>query len=62
MCESKVYLLKGDEMEHIMDDVVRMEIEGDGVRVFDIIGTEKFIEGASVKSADLLAHKILLVK
>ncbi len=62
MCESKVFLQVGDEREHVMDDVVRMEIEENGVRVFDIIGQETFIEGARVKFADLLAHQIVLVK
>jgi predicted RNA-binding protein len=60
MCESKVYLLKGDEREHVMDDVVRMEIEEGGVRVYDIIGNESFVEGARVNYADLLAHEIIL--
>jgi predicted RNA-binding protein len=60
MCESKVFLQVGDEREHVMDDVVRMEIEENGVRVFDIIGQETFIEGARVKLADLLAHQIVL--
>ena len=45
-----------------MDDVVRMEIEENGVRVFDIIGHETFVEGARVKFADLLAHEIVLEK
>ena len=60
MCESKVFLLRGEEREHVMDDVVRMEIEENGVRVYDIIGQEAFVEGARVKYADLLAHQILL--
>ena len=60
MCESKVYLLRGEETEHVMSDVVRMEVEVDGVRVFDIIGNESFVEGARVKYADLLAHEIVL--
>ena len=62
MCESKVFLQVGDEREHVMDDVVRMEIEENGVRVFDIIGQETFVEGARVKYADLLAHQIVLEK
>jgi predicted RNA-binding protein len=62
MCESKVFLQVGEEREHVMDDVVRMEIEEGGVRVFDIIGQETFIEGARVKVADLLAHQIILEK
>ena len=62
MCESKVFLQVGDDREHVMDDVVRMEIEENGVRVFDIIGQETFVEGARVKYADLLAHQIVLEK
>ena len=62
MCESKVFLQVGGERQHVMDDVVRMEIEENGVRVFDIIGQETFIEGARVKLADLLAHQIVLEK
>jgi predicted RNA-binding protein len=62
MCESKVYLQKGEDREHVMDDVVRMEIEENGVRVYDIIGNESFVEGARVRYADLLAHEIVLEK
>ncbi|NIP35469.1 MAG: CooT family nickel-binding protein [Thermoplasmata archaeon] len=62
MCESKVFLQVGEDREHVMDDVVRMEIEENGVRVFDIIGQETFVEGARVKLADLLAHQIVLEK
>ena len=62
MCESKVFLLRDGEREKVMDDVVRMEVEADGVRVFDIIGNEKFVEGARVSFADLLGHQILLKK
>ncbi len=60
MCESKVFLLRGDEKEHVMSDVVRMEVEEGGVRVFDIIGKESFVEGARVRYADLLMHQIVL--
>jgi len=62
MCESKVFLLRGDEKEHVMSDVVRMEVEEGGVRVFDIIGKESFVPGARVRYADLLAHQIVLEK
>jgi predicted RNA-binding protein len=62
MCESKVFLQVGEEREPVMDDVVRMEIEDGGVRLFDIIGQETFVEGAKVKYADLLTHHIVLEK
>jgi predicted RNA-binding protein len=62
MCESKVYLINGDEKEHVMSEVVRMEIVDGGVKVYDIIGNESFVEGARVRYADLLAHEIVLEK
>jgi predicted RNA-binding protein len=62
MCESKVFLLRGGDREHVMSDVVRMEMVDGGVKVYDIIGNESFVEGARVSYADLLAHEIVLVK
>ncbi len=62
MCESKVYLINGDEKEHVMSEVVRMEVVDGGIKVYDIIGNESFVEGARVRHADLLAHEIILEK
>lgn len=62
MCESKVYLLVGEEREHVMSDVVRMEVVDGGIKIYDIIGNENFIEGARVSYADLLSHEIILEK
>lgn len=62
MCESKVFLIKGGEREHVMSEVVRMELENGGIRLYDIIGNETFVEGAKVKYADLLSHEIVLEK
>ncbi len=45
-----------------MSEVVRMELVDGGIRVYDIIGNERFIEGAKVRYADLLAHEIVLEK
>ena len=60
MCESKVYIVRGDDREHVMSEVVRMEVEEAGVRFFDILGNERFVEGGRVHVADLLAHEIVL--
>lgn len=62
MCESKVYLMNGDEKEHVMSEVVRMEVVDGGVRLLDIIGNETFVEGARVRYADLMTHQIILEK
>jgi predicted RNA-binding protein len=60
MCESKVFLVKGAERELVMSEVVRMELVDGGVRVLDIIGNERFVDGAKVRYADLLLHEIVL--
>lgn len=54
--------MTGDEKEHVMSEVVRMEVEDGGIRLFDIIGNETFVEGAMVRYADLMTHEIVLEK
>jgi predicted RNA-binding protein len=60
MCESKVYVVKGDARELVMSEVVRMELVEEGVKVYDILGVEKTIERVRVLYADLLSHEIVL--
>ena len=61
MCESTVFLLRDDERERVMGDVVRMEAEDGGVRIWDIMGQEMLLEGARLAYADLMSHEIVLV-
>ncbi len=61
MCVSKVFLIKDENHEHVMSDVVRMEMVDGGIKVYDIIGNERFIKGTRMSYADILAHEIILV-
>ncbi|WP_456329629.1 CooT family nickel-binding protein [Archaeoglobus sp.] len=57
MCESKVYLSGRDEP--LMEDVVRIVVEGEKVKMWDILGEYKEIKGR-VAEMDLIGHKIIL--
>jgi len=55
MCESKVYL--DDDL--IVEDAIRIEVEGDKVVIYDILGDRKEISG-KLKLIDLKEHKIFI--
>lgn len=57
MCESKVYI-KG-RGEPIMEDVVRVVVEGEKIKMWDIIGDCREVRGRVVEM-DLVAHKVIL--
>jgi len=55
MCESKVYL--DDDL--IVEDAIRIEVEGDKIVIYDILGDRKEING-KLKLIDLKEHKIFI--
>lgn len=57
MCESKVLISGSDEP--LMEDVVRIVIEGKKVKMWDILGDYKEFKGRVVEM-DLIGHKIIL--
>lgn len=57
MCESKVLISGSDEP--LMEDVVRIVIEGEKVKMWDILGDYKEFKGRVVEM-DLVGHKIIL--
>ncbi|AGK61609.1 putative RNA-binding protein [Archaeoglobus sulfaticallidus PM70-1] len=59
MCESKVAILKDGKEEIIMEDVVRIEVEGDTVKLFGLLGEMTEVKG-KIKLMDMKNHKILL--
>ncbi|MEM2726732.1 MAG: CooT family nickel-binding protein [Archaeoglobaceae archaeon] len=56
MCESKVFSARG---ELLMEDVVRIKVEGDLVRMWDILGSLKEIRG-KILEIDLVSHKAIV--
>lgn len=53
MCESKVFSADG---ELLMEDVVKIKVDGSILRMLDILGTSKEIRGR-ILEIDLVAHK-----
>jgi len=59
VCESKVYRLKDGEEELVMEDVVRIEVEGDVLKLYGLLGEMKEIRGRIVL-LDLVGHKVVV--
>ncbi|AEA46140.1 CooT family nickel-binding protein [Archaeoglobus veneficus] len=59
MCESKVVKRKNGEEELLMEDVVRIEVDGDKIRLFGIFGEFKEISGRIVLM-DMRSHRVVV--
>jgi predicted RNA-binding protein len=60
MCESNVYILKGDNEEKVLEEVEILRPEGEGVIFLaNIYGEQKRIK-ARLVSVDFTEHKVLL--
>ncbi len=59
MCEASAYLIKKDEEILIMEAVDTAEPEGDKIRLVNIFGEQKIIDG-EIYSLSLVNHKIYI--
>jgi len=59
MCEARVYLEKKGEKEEVMENVVSIKPEGDGLLLVDLFGERKFVK-AALKEVKLLEHQVIL--
>ena len=59
MCEANAYLLKGTQEQLIMEAVDTVEPDGNGYRLINIFGDQKFIKGR-IHALSLVDHKILI--
>ncbi len=60
MCESRVVIDRGNGHELLMEDVIRVEITGDDIKLMGILGEVRHAKGR-IKEIDLLKHTILIV-
>jgi predicted RNA-binding protein len=60
MCESSVYVVKGQTKEIFMKDVVKASIEGDKVTFTNIIGERRSVAGR-LAEVNLLGHSLTVV-
>ncbi len=56
MCESKVFSADG---RLLMEDVVRIKVEGGLLKMWDILGESKQVRGR-ILEVDLVAHRVRL--
>ncbi|RLC29390.1 MAG: RNA-binding protein [Deltaproteobacteria bacterium] len=59
MCEANAYLIEGDENKLIMEAVDTVEPDGDGIKLVNIFGEQKFLK-AYIHSLSLVDHKVYL--
>lgn len=59
MCEANAYILENDQETLFMEAVDIVEPDGDGLRLTNIFGEQKFIKG-HVHALSLVNHKVLL--
>ncbi|WP_425803719.1 CooT family nickel-binding protein [Desulfitobacterium sp. Sab5] len=59
MCEANAYLKEGEEETLFMESVDVIEPYGNGLKLIDIFGKQKFLR-ARIKDMTLLNHRILL--
>jgi predicted RNA-binding protein len=59
MCESKVVFVKNGHEEVVMEDVVRIEVNGEKLKLYGILGEQSEVEGKIVL-IDMRSHKVVV--
>ena len=59
MCESAAFMLKNNELEKVMDNVVNVDPYEGKVYLTDLLGEQKIVDGV-IKEIRLMDHKIIL--
>ena len=59
MCLSTVYIESGNGQKEIMKDVARVEAEGKGYWIFDLLGEKRFIEGV-IERMDMMDSYVIV--
>ncbi len=59
MCEANAYLLKDGKEELILEAVDKVENAEDGLRIENIFGERKVIQGR-IRSMSLVEHRIVI--
>ena len=60
MCLSTVFMHAEDTDREIMRDVARIEAEGDGVWLINLLGEKCFVEG-TVRTIDLIDEHLMVL-
>ncbi|MDP7555078.1 MAG: CooT family nickel-binding protein [Nitrospinota bacterium] len=60
MCQMKVMLDKEGQQELVMEDVTKLEVVEDGIRVSTFFEEPKTVSGAAVKTIDFTSGTLTL--
>jgi len=61
MCETKVFIEKNGKKEEILENVINIQSEEDGLFLKDLFGEQKFIK-AKIKYIDFMKHEMVLTE
>ena len=61
MCEAAAYILKDGKEELLLADVDLIEPDVENLRIVSIFGEQKVVK-ATIKSLNLVNHKVILVE
>ncbi len=59
MCQTAAYLVKDGEELLVLQDVISVTPGRDSIRMVNLFGEEKTVEGR-IKQIDLLTHRIII--
>ena len=59
MCQTAVYLVRVGKEELLLQDVVNITPEGATLKLVNLFGEEKVVEGR-IRQIDLLSHRITI--
>ncbi|HIH01785.1 TPA: CooT family nickel-binding protein [Thermoplasmata archaeon] len=60
MCESAVYLIRGEVKTLVMQEAAKVVITDEGAVVVDAVGERKVVKDVDLLEANLINHEILL--
>lgn len=61
MCETKVFIEKNGKKEEILENVINIQSEEDGLLIKDLFGEQKLVK-ANIKYIDFMKHEMLLTE
>lgn len=59
MCEAKVYLERDGDEREVLEDVVRVQPEGDAYLLVSLLGEQRLVRGR-IEKIDFLKHTVHL--
>lgn len=61
MCETKVFIEKNGKKEEILESVINIQSEEDGLLLKDLFGEQKLVK-ANIKYIDFMKHEMVLTE